>query len=82
MKQHKTDDFLYRSRFSGPKAALLGVMAFFCAFTTPAPEARDQDVPSIVVGIAPLKYLVSGIAGDRDRIHKYDLSEPHTSEYW
>ena len=82
MKQHKTDDFLYRSRFSGPKAALLGVMAFFCAFTTPAPEARAQDVPSIVVGIAPLKYLVSGIAGDRVMISVVlpNGGDPHTYE--
>ncbi len=82
MKQRKTDGFSGRSRLSGLKAALLGAMAFFCAFTAPTPEARAQDVPSIVVGIAPLKYLVSGIAGDRVMISVVlpNGGDPHTYE--
>ena len=64
------------------KAALLGFLSIFCAWTAPALEARAETVPSIVVGIAPLKYVVSSIAGQRAMVSVVlpGGGDPHTYE--
>lgn len=64
------------------KTALLGFLSIFCAWTAPALEARAETVPSIVVGIAPLKYLVSSIAGQRAMVSVVlpGGGDPHTYE--
>ena len=64
------------------KTALLGFLSIFCAWTAPAVEARAETVPSIVVGIAPLKYLVSSIAGQRAMVSVVlpGGGDPHTYE--
>ena len=64
------------------KAALLGFLSIFCAWTAPALEARAETVPSIVVGIAPLKYLLSSIAGQRAMVSVVlpGGGDPHTYE--
>lgn len=69
-------------RHNALKAALLGVLSIFCAWTAPALEARAETVPSIVVGIAPLKYMVSSIAGQRAMVSVVlpGGGDPHTYE--
>lgn len=64
------------------KAACIGALALICAFITPAPEARADKIPSIVVGIAPLKYLVSSLAGERVMVSVVlpNGGDPHTYE--
>lgn len=64
------------------KTALLGFLSIFCACAAPALEARAETVPSVVVGIAPLKYLVSSIAGQRAMVSVVlpGGGDPHTYE--
>ncbi len=66
----------------GLKVALLGAATFLCIFAAPAPFARADDIPSIVVGIPPLKYLVSNLAGERVMVSVVLPSggDPHTYE--
>ncbi len=81
-KRNKNDSSIVRPRLSAFKAACLGALALACALTAPVPEAGADKVPSIVVGIAPLKYLVSSLAGDRVMVSVVlpNGGDPHTYE--
>lgn len=63
-------------------AALFGIGIIFCAPFSAAAQPAPQKLPSIVVGIAPIKYLVYSIAGDHALVSVVlpNGGDPHTYE--
>ena len=83
MNTHKTSDSNKTGRPAPAlKTIFLSMLALFCAWAAPMPEAGAENIPSIVVGLAPIKYLVAGIAGDKAMVSVVlpGGGDPHTYE--
>ena len=84
MYKHKASNFgiLARPFTFVLRTVLFGLLGLACACLTPFGAARAEKIPSIVVSIAPIKYMVFSITGDRAMVSVVlpNGADPHTYE--
>ena len=82
MNKREINDCNEKRRGASILRVFLGILALICAWALPASEVRAENIPSIVVGLAPIKYLVTSIAGDKVMVSVVlpGGGDPHTYE--